>query len=129
MEYTISQLAQRYGLQPHTLRYYEKEGILSPSRAPSGVRRYSEEDAAQLETALCLKSTGMALKDIRRYFELVARGDDTLNARIRMFTEHRGHVLEEIDTMRRYLRKIERKIAWLEGEREKRESQPENREK
>lgn len=44
---------------------------------------------SQLEMAMCLKSTGMPLKDIKRYFELVDAGDDTLDERLKIFTDHR----------------------------------------
>ncbi len=112
MKYTISQVAQRFGVQPHTLRFYEKEGIISPERTESGIRMYSEENISQLEMAMCLKSTGMPLKDIRRYFELVAQGDKTLDERLEIFTDHRTHVLSEIEVLKRHLCKIEGKIKW-----------------
>lgn len=112
MNYTISQVAQRFGVQPHTLRFYEKEGIISPERTESGIRMYSEENISQLEMAMCLKSTGMPLKDIRRYFELVAQGDKTLDERLEIFTDHRTHVLSEIEVLKRHLCKIEGKIKW-----------------
>ncbi len=114
MAYTISQIAQRFGVEPHTLRFYEKEGILHPQRTPSGIRTYSEEDVVQMEVAMCLKSTGMPLKEIKRYFDLVAQGDDTLDQRLEIFTSHREHVLEEIDTLQKYLCKIEHKIQWYQ---------------
>ena len=114
MAYTISQIAQRFGVEPHTLRFYEKEGILHPQRTSSGIRTYSEEDVVQMEVAMCLKSTGMPLKEIKRYFDLVAQGDDTLDQRLEIFTSHREHVLEEIDTLQKYLCKIEHKIQWYQ---------------
>ncbi len=112
MEYSISQVAERFGVEPHTLRFYEKEGIISPSRSSGGVRLYNEQDISQLEMAMCLKSTGMPLKDIRRYFELVEAGDSTLDQRLEIFLEHRSHVLTEIDELQKYLSKIDRKIQW-----------------
>lgn len=113
--YSISQVAERFGVEPHTLRFYEKEGILTPERTASGVRRYTEENIAQMEMAMCLKSTGMPLKDIKRYFDLVNEGDDTLDQRLEIFTDHRQHVLEEIQVLKRHLCKIEKKIAWYQG--------------
>lgn len=113
--YSISQVAERFGLEPHTLRFYEKEGIVSPGRTPSGIRTYSEEDISQLETALCLKSTGMPLKEIRRYFQLVSEGDSTLDQRLEIFNAHRVRVIEGIEVMQKYLQKIDRKIAWYQG--------------
>lgn len=109
--YSISQMAKLFDLEPHTLRFYEKEGILSPRRAENGTRRYSDEDVAQMEMMLCLKSTGMSLKDIREYFALVAQGDQTLSQRLEIFTRHRRHVLEEIDELQRHLQQLDRKIA------------------
>lgn len=111
MNYTISQMAQKFGIEPHTLRFYEKEGIISPQRTSGGIRSYTDENVAQLEIAMCLKSTGMPLKDIRKYFELVREGDDTLDMRLQMFENHREHVLEEIAELQKYLCKIEFKIG------------------
>lgn len=115
MTYSISQAAKRFGVEPHTLRFYEKEGIITPERTESGIRAYTEENMAQLEMAMCLKSTGMPLKDIKRYFELVDEGDDTLDERLKIFTGHREHVLEEIGVLQRHLCKIEGKIKWYSG--------------
>ncbi len=113
--YSISQVAERFGLEPHTLRFYEKEGIVSPGRTPSGIRMYTEEDISQLETALCLKSTGMPLKEIKRYFQLVAQGDETLDQRLEIFLSHRARVMGELEVMEKYLQKIDHKIAWYQG--------------
>lgn len=110
--YSISQVAKRFGVEPYTLRFYEKEGIIKPERRPSGVRVYTEENVSRLEIAMCLKGTGMPLKDIKRYFDLVDQGDDTLDQRLQIFTDHRQHVLEEIEVLKRYLCKIEKKIKW-----------------
>ena len=66
MTYSISQAAIRFGVEPHTLRFYEKEGIITPERTESGIRAYTEENMSQLEMAMCFKSTGMPLKDIKR---------------------------------------------------------------
>ena len=115
MAYTISQMAQRFGVEPHTLRFYEKEGIIQPERTPSGIRSYTEENVAQLEMAMCLKSTGMPLREIKKYFDLVEQGDETLDQRLEIFTSHREHVLAEIETLQKYLCKIENKIQWYQG--------------
>ena len=115
MQYTISQMAELFHVKPHTLRFYEKEGILKPERTDSGVRVYSEEMKAQMEMAMCLKSTGMSLKDIRRYFDLVKKGDSTLEQRLEIFTEHHRHVQEEIEILQKNLSKIEHKIKWCQS--------------
>lgn len=125
MQYSISQMAELFGVKPHTLRFYEKEGILTPMRTKSGVRTYSEESKAQMELTMCLKSTGMPLKDIKRYFDLVKDGDGTLEQRLEIFTTHRQHVLEEIETLQKHLCKIEYKIRWCQNALETRDPEKE----
>ena len=50
----ISVIAERYNIHPQTLRLYEREGLLKPSRTDGNTRLYSEEDLEQLETILSL---------------------------------------------------------------------------
>jgi MerR family transcriptional regulator/heat shock protein HspR len=52
--YMISAVAQKYNIHPQTLRLYEREGLLTPSRTEGNTRLYSEEDLEQLETILSL---------------------------------------------------------------------------
>ena len=113
---SISQAAQRFGVEPHTLRFYEKEGIIHPGRTKNGIRVYTEETMGQLEMAMCLKSTGMPLKDIRRYFELAEQGGETQQERLRIFKAHRERVVQEIATLQKHLQKIDWKIAYLSGQ-------------
>jgi MerR family transcriptional regulator, heat shock protein HspR len=52
--YMISAVARKYNIHPQTLRLYEREGLLKPSRTEGNTRLYSEEDLQQLETILSL---------------------------------------------------------------------------
>src|SRR2546427_10908284 len=52
--YMISAVAQKYNIHPQTLRLYEREGVLKPSRTEGNTRLYSEDDLVQLETILSL---------------------------------------------------------------------------
>jgi MerR family transcriptional regulator/heat shock protein HspR len=52
--YMISAVAQKYSIHPQTLRLYEREGLLQPSRTDGNTRLYSEEDLERLETILAL---------------------------------------------------------------------------
>ena len=52
--YMISVVAQRYNIHPQTLRLYEREGLLKPSRTDGNTRLYSDEDLERLETILSL---------------------------------------------------------------------------
>jgi DNA-binding transcriptional MerR regulator len=75
-EYTIGEATALSGLSEHTLRYYERAGLLDPVRRQmsSRHRRYSADDVARLRTLACLRAAGMPLAQMRRYFELLAHG-------------------------------------------------------
>ena len=53
-KYTISVVAEEYGVHPQTLRLYEREGLIKPSRSAKGTRYYTEEDVERLELILSL---------------------------------------------------------------------------
>ncbi len=72
---TIQELEKRSGLERATIRYYEKEGLLSPARLANGYRDYSEEDALALEKIALLRQLGLSLEDIRH----VQRGETPLS--------------------------------------------------
>jgi len=87
---TIGEFAQRSGLSTHTIRYYERVGVLKPGgRAANGHRRYHDSDVLWLEFVLRLKHIGMPLAEIKRYADLRAQGDATLSARFTMLKLHR----------------------------------------
>src|ERR1041384_4527801 len=53
-KYTISVVAEEYGVHPQTLRLYERDGLITPSRSAKGTRYYTEEDVERLELILNL---------------------------------------------------------------------------
>ena len=81
---TISDAAQQSGISAHTLRYWERAGLLQPvSRNGSGHRRYAEEDLERIKFLTKLRATGMPIRQVRRYAELLNGGDDTNEERWR----------------------------------------------
>lgn len=115
MEYSISQIAKQFDMQPHTLRFYDKEGILPCPRAENGIRYYSDTQIERLELICCLKATGMQLKQIKQYFDMVAMGESTLEDRLCIFTNHRAQVLLEMEQLQLHLQKINKKIDWYKA--------------
>jgi DNA-binding transcriptional MerR regulator len=81
-EYTVQQAAALTGLSEHTLRYYEKIGLIKPvlRQKSSGHRRYSSTDLIKLEAIACLRATGMPIEQMRRYIELRSEGGDSADA-------------------------------------------------
>ena len=70
--YMISAVSQKYNIHPQTLRLYEREGLLKPSRTDGNTRLYSEEDLEQLETILALtRDLGVNLAGVEVILRLV----------------------------------------------------------
>ncbi|UWZ46830.1 MerR family transcriptional regulator [Dactylosporangium matsuzakiense] len=116
--YTIAEASERTGLTAHTLRYYERAGLLAPpSRATSGHRRYSEQDLGMLRILTRLKATGMSIAEMRRYAELCRVGPQTYGTRREMLEAHRQQVLDRIAALQTDLELIESKIKhYAEGD-------------
>jgi DNA-binding transcriptional MerR regulator len=112
MTLTISDAARASGVSAHTLRYYERAGLLDPiDRAQSGHRRYAEADLARIDFLTKLRSTGMPIRQIREYTELVRRGEDTNEARLAMLEGHRDAVRAHLEETERNLELIDYKIS------------------
>ena len=114
MSYTIRQVCEKTGLSAHTLRYYEREGLLPEiSRTGGGIRRYSEEDVECLSLICCLKNTGMPLQEIGEFVHLTQQGDQTLKERCRLLLKHRETVLKRMEEMQKHLDKVTGKITYF----------------
>jgi DNA-binding transcriptional MerR regulator len=112
-ELTIAEVAERTGLTRHTLRYYERDGLmLDVGRAGSGHRRYSERDLGWIELITKLRATGMPIREVRRYAELVRAGDGNEDGRLALLRAHRERVRVQLDTMAAYLDAIDMKISY-----------------
>ena len=111
--YSIQEVSEKTGLSAHTLRFYEKEGLLpGVERSPSGIRRYSDADLELLGGICCLKNTGMSLREIAQFMQLTKEGDSTLRQRCALLEAHRGKVLARMAEMQSYLDKVTRKLNW-----------------
>jgi DNA-binding transcriptional MerR regulator len=108
---SIADAAESSGLSTHTLRYYERAGLLEPvSRNGSGHRRYREADLERITFLAKLRATGMPIREVRRYAELMSAGDATNADRLAILEAHRDAVLAALDLTSRNLELIEWKI-------------------
>ena len=109
---SISDAASATGLSVHTLRYYERAGLmLDPvERAPSSHRRYTEAEIRWVTLLTRLRATGMPIRRIRDYADLVRAGDGNEDERLALLEAHRAAVLEQLEVMRANLDAIEFKI-------------------
>lgn len=95
MRYSISDLAKKTGLSIHTLRFYEKEGILRyVERTASGRRVYGKESLACLVGALCMKQAKLTLSQIKEFFDMTKQGNETLPQRLDMLKTARANLEE-----------------------------------
>jgi DNA-binding transcriptional MerR regulator len=109
---TIAEVAAVSGLSAHTLRYYERIGLLDPvARVHGGQRRYSAVDLAWLAFLQRLRATGMPIRDMQRFAELRRQGDETVSARRALLEAHRDDVLERIAELQRDLATVTDKIT------------------
>ena len=107
MSYTISEAAQKTGLPPSTIRYYDKEGLLPNIKRKNGIRVFEDMDLRLMGLLTCLKNTGMPIKRIRDYVELTSKGDDTLQERYEIIKAQRQFVLDQIEQLQYYLEELD----------------------
>ena len=107
MSYTISEAAQKTGLPPSTIRYYDKEGLLPNIKRKNGIRVFEDMDLRLMGLLTCLKNTGMPIKRIRDYVELTSKGDDTLQERYEIIKSQRQFVLDQIEQLQYYLEELD----------------------
>ena len=107
MSYTISEAAQKTGLPPSTIRYYDKEGLLPNIKRKNGIRVFEDMDLRLMGLLTCLKNTGMPIKRIREYVELTSKGDDTLRERYEIIRAQRQFVLDQIEQLQYYLEELD----------------------
>jgi len=113
--FTIAEAAQASGISAHTLRYYERAGLIDGvDRAASGHRRYSEADLAWINVLQRLRATGMPIRSIRRYAELVQANDGNEAERLALLKRHQAAVRAQLAEVRDHLAFIDQKITTYE---------------
>lgn len=108
---TITEVAERTGLSPDTLRYYEKAGLISPvGRSAGGQRRYAAADLDWIDFLLRLRDTGMPIADMQQFADLRRGGDSTVADRLKLLREHRAHLTDRIRQLQANGRALDDKI-------------------
>jgi DNA-binding transcriptional MerR regulator len=108
---TIHEAAEVTDLSVHTLRYYERIGLLMPiGRAANGHRRYSQQDINLIKSLNRWRQTGMPLSDLQRYVRLVQDGESTAGERRAILEAHRETVVSQIEELQATLELIDYKI-------------------
>ncbi len=109
----IKEFSKISGISPHTLRYYERIGVLQEIRRnASGHRDFSEKDLLWAEFVNRLKETGMPLEQIKKYAFLRQEGEKTANARKILLENHASVLRKRILKEKQHLQKLEEKIEY-----------------
>lgn len=107
---TIGQVARLTGISAHTLRYYDSVGLFRVPRTQGGRRAYTEAEIMAVRFVTYLRATGMPIRTIKKYADLVREGDTTIPQRRLLLTAHKEDVRARIATEERHLEAITRKI-------------------
>jgi DNA-binding transcriptional MerR regulator len=110
-KFTIQEVTKATGLSAHTLRYYERIGLIHAiEREENTRRRYTADDVGWIDFLLKLRATGMSIKDMQKYAALQRQGDETLRERVEMLKSLRDKVEARMDELNEHLKLIYYKI-------------------
>lgn len=104
---SVQEVSELLDVSPHTLRYYERIGLVDIDRDASGHRRYDTDAIRRLVFLTRMRLSGMPIRDLQHYVELVDAGEETVPERLDMLLEHR-------DTLRRQIRQLTLSLAATE---------------
>jgi DNA-binding transcriptional MerR regulator len=110
---TIADAAARTGLTSHTLRYYERDGLMlrEVGRSTAGHRVYTENDLQWIAMLTRLRATGMPIREVREYAGMCRAGDGNELARLELLRAHRSRVLAQLAEVTEHLGAIDNKIG------------------
>ncbi|CAM3170247.1 DNA-binding transcriptional regulator, MerR family [Lactobacillus bombicola] len=111
MTYSVQEVAHKMGLTPYTIRYYDDNGLIPfVKRDQNNNRLFDDVDIEWLQIVVCLRETGMPLKNIRHYLELVQEGEQTVSERYQIMLRQQQDTLAEISELKKHLATINRKV-------------------
>lgn len=111
----ISEVAELLDISAHTLRYYERCGLIEVARDGLDHRSYDNAAVRRLVFLTRMRLSGMPMRDLQHYVELVDGGDHTVPERLDMLVEHRDTVRHRIRELQLSLVATEYKIATYGG--------------
>ncbi|TDU87439.1 MerR family transcriptional regulator [Kribbella voronezhensis] len=114
-ELSIAEVAAVTGLTAHTLRYYERIGLIKVARDESGYRVYDREALARVVFVTRLRLSDMPISTVTHYINLVNQGEQTAPERLLVMQEHRAMIQRRIREMTAALALTEYKIATYGG--------------
>jgi len=111
--YTIKEAAAETVVTAHTLRYYERIGLLEPiGREQNSRRRYTDANINSVRFLTMLRATGMPIRDMLVFMQLARAGDETVSDRAELLERHQRELQFRLKELAGHMEVLERKIAW-----------------
>jgi DNA-binding transcriptional MerR regulator len=108
----IREFAQHTGLSAHTLRYYERAGLMGDvARDEHGHRVYGQQDSQWVNFLNHLRETGMSIREMERYCSLRSQGDASLAGRLALLTRHTDQLAQHLREQHEHLAKLRETVA------------------
>ncbi len=109
--FTIKQISEKTKLTEHTIRYYDREGLIPfITRTQSGIRQFSEDDLEWINLICCLRNSGMPLQEIKEFMRLCLKGKDSIEERRELLIRHRTRIHEQMANLDSSLNIVNYKI-------------------
>ncbi|GAA4590486.1 hypothetical protein GCM10023194_47440 [Planotetraspora phitsanulokensis] len=112
---TIAEVADRLALPAHTLRYYERAGLVTVARDSQGHRVYDADAVRRLVFLTRMRLSGMSMRELQHYIELVDAGERTVPERMAMLVEHRDTIVRRLRELTLSLAAVDYKITTYGG--------------
>jgi DNA-binding transcriptional MerR regulator len=112
----ISEVSEQCDISVDTLRYYERIGLLPPvNRSDSGIRDYSDLDVRRVEFIKCMRTAGLPVEVLIKYYKLVQQGDETMEDRKSILVEQRAEITARMEELQTTLDLLNYKINYYEN--------------
>ncbi|GAA4787726.1 MerR family transcriptional regulator [Actinomycetospora chlora] len=111
----IAEVAALTGVSAHTLRYYERIGLVDVARDASGRRSYDRDSVGRVVFITRLRDSDMPIAAIQRYVGLVKQGPDTEPERLALLEAHREDILNRLRDLQAALAVVDYKITTYGG--------------
>ena len=111
----IADVAAVTGVSAHTLRYYERVGLVDVARDAAGRRAYDSHALARVVFVTRMRMSDMSIRGIAHYLELVRRGESTVSERLAFMQAHRESIRQRLRDLQAALAVVEYKITTYGG--------------
>lgn len=112
----IKEAAEKLGIEAHTIRYYEQEGLLPfVERDQGGRRTFNEADLSWLDLITCLRITNISIAELKKIVELTQEGEWTIQQRKDIILKHKTKLLEEQSKLDKAFKKIAQKLDYFDN--------------